>query len=117
MRTQTMAISIATMGFMLAAATPWAATLSGTVKVGNVFLDEVGDRSTVQETYNIYEGFALSRIQLMGTLNPTNNFTLDLRDINLDSRQGKPLVPRPGAVPADRGLRPVAGRCSIPRGA
>lgn len=96
MRTQTMAITIATMGFMLAAATPWAATLSGTVRVGNVFLDEVGDRSTVQETYNIYEGFALSRIQLMGTLSPTNNFTLDLRDINLDSRQGNLSYRVPG---------------------
>ena len=62
--------------------------MSGTVKVGGLFVDEVGDLSTVQETYNLYEGFALSQIQLLGTLDPRNSFTLDLRDINRDSREG-----------------------------
>jgi len=88
MRTHRMAIPIATMIFMLAAATPWAGTLSGTVKVGGIFVDEEGDRSTVQETYNLYDGFSLSRIQLAGSFNPRSNFTLDLRDLNLDSRAG-----------------------------
>jgi hypothetical protein len=83
-----MVISIATLVSMLAASTPRAATVSGTVKVGQLFVDEVGDLSTVQETYNLYEGFALSRIQLMGTFDPKNSFTLDLRDVNRDSRAG-----------------------------
>ena len=53
MRTQTLVIPIATMVFILAAATPWAGTLSGTVKLGGVFLDEQGDRSAVQETFDL----------------------------------------------------------------
>jgi hypothetical protein len=88
MRTQRMAISIATAALMLVAATPWAATLHGTVRVGNVFLDETGDPSTVQETYDLEEGFALSRIKLTGTFDPGSSFLLDLRDINLRSRAG-----------------------------
>jgi hypothetical protein len=89
MRTQTLLISIATMVFLLAPATPRAATLSGSVDVGQVFLDEVGDLSTVQETYNLYQGFTLGRIHLLGTLDPRNTFTLDLRDVNRDSRTGE----------------------------
>ena len=88
MRTQTMVISIVTMVSMFAASTARAATVSGTVRVGGLFVDEVGDLSTVQETYNLYEGFTLSRIQLMGTLDPKNSFTLDVRDLNRDSRAG-----------------------------
>ena len=96
MRTQTIAILIATATLMLVAATPWAGTLSGTVKVGNIFVDEVGDRSAVQETYDIYEGFAVSRIQLVGTMDPHSSFMLDLRDINLDSRAGDLTYRMPG---------------------
>jgi hypothetical protein len=91
-----MAIPIATVIFMLAATTPWAATLSGTVRVGGIFLDEEGDRSTVQETYNVYDGFALSRIQLTGTFDPRSTFMLDLRDLNLDSRSGDLTYRMPG---------------------
>lgn len=88
MRTQRMAISIATTVLMLVAATPWAATLHGTVRVGGVFLDETGDPSTVQEIYDVEEGFSLSRIKLTGTFDPGSTFMLDLRDINLRSRAG-----------------------------
>ncbi len=88
MRTQTKVISIATMVLLLAASSPRAATIKGTVKMGGLFVDEVGDLSTVQETYNLYEGFALSRIQLLGTLDAKSSYTLDLRDINRDSRAG-----------------------------
>jgi hypothetical protein len=83
-----MAIPIATMALMLSAATSWAATWSGSVRLGGLILDEVGDQSTVQETYDLEEGFALSRIQLTGTFDPRSTFMLDLRDLNLRSRAG-----------------------------
>jgi hypothetical protein len=67
-----------------------AVKLNGTVEVGGITLDQSdgGDRSTVQETYNIYKGFDLSRILLDGRFDPRRAFTLDLREINQDSRQG-----------------------------
>jgi hypothetical protein len=79
------------------AATPLRAVAwDGTVKVGGVFRDEVGDRSTVQETYNIYNGFSLSQLRFSTTPNPTNYLMIDLRDINFDNRQGELLYRRPG---------------------
>jgi hypothetical protein len=96
MRTKTMTASIATMIFMLAAAPSRGGTLGGTVKVGGLFVDETGDRSTVQETYNLYEGFALSRIQLNGSLDPSGTFVLDLRDLNRASRAGNLSYRMPG---------------------
>lgn len=96
MRTQRMAIPIATAILMLVAARPWAGTLGGSVLVGNVFVDEVGDASAVQETYDVEEGFALSRIHLIGAFDPRNTFTLDLRDINLRSRAGDLALRVPG---------------------
>jgi hypothetical protein len=96
MRTTRLAVPIATVVLVLTASTPWAATLNGTVRVGGLIVDEVGDRSTVQETHNLHEGFALSRIQLAGTLDPRNTFTLDLRDLNRDSRAGNFAYRVPG---------------------
>ncbi len=96
MRTHTMAMMITTVIMAFAAAPGWAGTLNGTVKMGGIFLDEEGDRSAVQETYDIYDGFALSRIQLNGTFSPRSLFTLDLRDINLDSRAGNLTYRVPG---------------------
>jgi hypothetical protein len=72
----------------LAASSAWAGTVDGTVKVGGVIFSQTGDRSTVQETYNIHDGFSLTQIQLHGLLTPRNYFSMDLRDINFDSRQG-----------------------------
>lgn len=95
MRTLRQAIPIATLMTLLAATT-WAGTLTGTVKVGNVFVDETGDRSTVQETYDLEEGFALSRIALEGTLSPRSRFLLDLRDLNLRSRAANVALRVPG---------------------
>jgi hypothetical protein len=93
-------IAIATLltaGIVTLAASPaWAGTMEGTLRVGGVIMSDEGDRSTVQETYNIYDGFSLSQIRLAGSLDPANYLSLDLRDINLDSRQGDILFRRPG---------------------
>ena len=63
------------------------AELDGTVKLGTIIKDETGDQSSMQETYNIFDGFSVSQIRLTGNLNPRNYFTLNLREINLDSRK------------------------------
>ncbi|MEJ2721481.1 MAG: hypothetical protein P8181_10140 [bacterium] len=61
----------------------------GTVKIGGVIIDEqAGDLSAMQETYNLYEGFAFSQIKLNGRFDPKTYFRLNLSDINMDSRKG-----------------------------
>lgn len=83
---------ILTMAILIAALAPAAAsanTVSGTVQVGGIFVDEEGDRSTVQETYDLYDGFVVSRVHLTGLVDPRSSFSLDLRDLNLDSRSGQ----------------------------
>ncbi len=73
----------------LCAAPVEAAKLKGTLELGDISLEQdTGDRSAVQETYNIYNGFSVSRILLDGQLNPKHFFKLDLNEINLDSRKG-----------------------------
>lgn len=79
-----------------AAAPLLAGTWDGTVKVGGVVVDEEGDRSTVQETYNIHDGFSISEILLSGSPSPDHYFRLNLHEINLDGRRGDFLYRRPG---------------------
>lgn len=77
---------------------PVAAGVEGRVRIGGVILDETGDRSAVQETYNVYDGFSLTQIRLQGRATERSHFTVDLRDINLDSRQGDFTFLMPGAM-------------------
>jgi hypothetical protein len=88
MRAKPIWIVVTALIVMVGASSPLAGTLDGTVKVGGVILDEEGDRSAVQETYNVYDGFALSQVRLNGRFDAGNSFLLDVRDLNLDSRQG-----------------------------
>ncbi|NNE09938.1 MAG: hypothetical protein HKN20_15365, partial [Gemmatimonadetes bacterium] len=78
------------------AASAVAGTLNGRIKLGGVSLDEEGDLSAVQETYNIHDGFSISQIRLDGSLKPRQYFMLNLREINLDGRQGDFLYRVPG---------------------
>lgn len=82
----------------LTAAAAWAGQWDATVKLGGIVLDEEGDKSAVQETYNIHDGFNLSEIHLTGSLNPQHYFTLSLREVNLDARQGDLVYRMPGMV-------------------
>ena len=96
MRTRTITTLLAAVVVALAGPLPAAGSLDGTVKLGNVWLEkEDGDRSAVQETYNVHDGFAISQVRLDGR-NPRHAFSLDLRDINLDSRQGDFVYRAPG---------------------
>lgn len=73
-----------------------AGTMDGTVKVGGIIMNDAGDRTAVQETYNVFDGFSISEFRLNGSPIASDRFTLDLRDINLDSRSGDFVYRRPG---------------------
>jgi hypothetical protein len=88
----------------LAASAHSAGTLDGTVKLGGIIMNQSGDRSAVQETYNIHDGFSLAQVHLNGTLDPHHYFALDLRDINLDSRQGDFVYRIPGTFKLTAGF-------------
>jgi hypothetical protein len=79
-------------------ATPLLAVdLDGLFEVGTISLDEdAGDLAAMQETYNIHEGFNVSRILLRGRFEDGDSFDLDLDEINLDSRRGRLEYRRPG---------------------
>jgi hypothetical protein len=81
----------------LAASPASARRLDGTVKLGGVIVDEEGDRSAVQETYNVYQGFSVTEIRLNGVSDTRDYFLLNLREINLGSRQGDFVYRGPGA--------------------
>ncbi len=98
MRMRTLATLPALLVVTLGAAPLQAGTWNGTVKLGGVLLDEQGDRSTVQETYNIHEGFSITQLRLAGTPNPESYLMIDLREINLDGRQANLLYRRPGKL-------------------
>jgi len=69
-----------------AAAESW--NWDGKLRLGGIFLDQTGDRTAMQETFNIYDGFSVSSIYLNGNRNPRTHLLLDLTDINLDDRRG-----------------------------
>ncbi len=86
----------------LFAATPlMAGSWEGTVKLGGIILDEEGDLSAVQETYNIHDGFNVSQILFRANPGSRDFLKLDLREINLDARQGDFLFRRPGLLQVD----------------
>jgi hypothetical protein len=96
MRTSTIRIAFLALVATLGASAPSARTLDGTVKLGGTFVDEEGDLSTVQETYNVYDGFTVAQLSLRGNLAPRRYFSLDVRDPNLDSRRGRLVYRVPG---------------------
>jgi hypothetical protein len=96
MRTTRVATLLVLLGAALAAPVARAGALDGTVKLGGIVMDETGDRSVLQETYNVYDGFALAQLRLQGMPDSRHYLSLDLRDLNLDSRSGDLLLRRPG---------------------
>src|SRR5262245_58449997 len=96
MRTSTQISVAGALSIVLLGHAAAATTLDGTLKLGGIILDETGDLSAVQETYNIYDGFNVSEVSLTGTFNPRNHFRLFLSDINLDSRRADFQYRMPG---------------------
>jgi len=76
---------------LAAAATAVAGSLDGTIKLGGIVKDEDegSDRSVMQETYNIYDGFNVSQVRLNSHLGGRHFLFLDVNDANLDSRRGR----------------------------
>ena len=103
MRTTTITAMCVTLVVTLVASAPSAGTLDGSVKLGGIIMNQVGDRTAVQETYNIYDGFSLAQLRLNGTLDPRQYFSLDLRDVNLGSRQGDLVYSVPGSFKLSAG--------------
>lgn len=97
--------TIKTLLVLLAVALPASAvsagTVNGTVKVGGIIMNQSGDRTAVQETYNVFDGFSLDQIRLNGTMAAADHFMLDLREINLDSRKADFVYRRPGLFKVD----------------
>lgn len=70
-------------------ASAWAGSMDGTVKVGGIYKDETaGDLSVMPETFNIYEGFTISGVDLNGTVGRRGFYRLDVRDVNQESARG-----------------------------
>ncbi|MEE9271233.1 MAG: hypothetical protein V3V49_13350 [Candidatus Krumholzibacteria bacterium] len=79
---------------VLCTASARAGEVEGTIRLGGVVVDEdVGDLSSMQETFNFYDGFNLTGILLRGSFDPGTYprtfFTLNLRDLNRDNRKGQ----------------------------
>ena len=60
----------------------------GSCAWAGIIIDETGDRTTMQETFNLYEGFSVSSLYLNAHRNPRTHLLLDLTDVNLDDRRG-----------------------------
>jgi len=96
MRTTTLQIPAVLLAVVLPATAVSAAAVNGTVKLGGVIMNQSGDRTAVQETYNVFDGFSVNQIRLDGTTTARDFFTLDVREINLDSRKADFVYRRPG---------------------
>jgi hypothetical protein len=68
----------------------------GRLRLGGIYKDETGDRSAMQETYNIHDGFNVSSVYLDGRFSPKSYLKLDLTDFSLDNRRGYLEYRNPG---------------------
>jgi len=74
---------------------------SAQVEVGYVITDEVGSLAVNQETFNTYEGFALSLRDFKYALNPEWRLTADLHDFTLNNRNLTARLRRQGKFTFD----------------
>ncbi len=66
-----------------------AGSVNGTVKLGGIYKDETaGDLSVMPETFNIYDGFSISGVNLNGKMGRRSLFTLNLHEVNQESARG-----------------------------
>ncbi len=104
MRTTTVSILSVMLVVTLAASPSSARTLDGTLKLGGIIRNQTGDRSAVQETFNVYDGFSVTELLLNGMMDPRDYVSLDLQEVNLDSRRGDFVFRRPGALKLTAGF-------------
>jgi hypothetical protein len=60
---------------------------TGNLRVGGVIEDEDGDRSVMQETFNIHEGFGITKINLNGRFNRNTSLYFDADNLTFDGRR------------------------------
>ena len=66
-----------------------AGTVGGTLEVGTVSVEKTwGDPTTMPESWDIYDGFTVSRLNLEGTAGYRSAFHLDLRDVTRNNANG-----------------------------
>jgi hypothetical protein len=98
MRTRTLLMLFALPIVALAWSGARATSLDGSVTLGGTIVNQTGDRSVVQEMGDVHDGFTVSALKLSGLLDHGNSLFLDLRDVNLDSRQGELVYRVPGLL-------------------
>ncbi len=98
MRTRTITALTVILFIGLAASAASAGTMDGTVKMGGIIVNQTGDRSAVQEMFNVYNGYSLTEIRLNGLVSPHHFLSLDLQTLNLDSRKGDLVYRSPGLL-------------------
>ncbi len=101
---RTRAIASIVLALALAAPAARAARLDGSATLGGTIVNQTGDRTAVQETFDLYDGFTIYDLRLDGNLAPGDVLLLDLRDLNLKSRQGEFVYQVPGALRLDGSL-------------
>jgi hypothetical protein len=74
----------------------WPKNYSGQVSVGYVFMDEEGDLSLNQPTFNQYEGVALSLRQFRFSLKDGSYVFGDLKNMTLNNRNLRAGITKPG---------------------
>jgi hypothetical protein len=70
----------------------------GSVRAGGIIKDEEGDRSVMQETFNIHEGVTLTKLYLNGRFNRDTHFYFNGDNLTLDGRRAKLDLRRTGSV-------------------
>jgi len=90
MRRTIMATGLALLLGIMLTAPVQASKWNGVLKLGGIYLDESenSDLSAVQETYNIYDGFNVTKILLNGQFAEKHFLSFNLTEVNLDSRKG-----------------------------
>lgn len=85
----TLACGLLLAGALLPTQPALAGTVGGTLEVGTVNVEKTwGDPSTMPETWDIYDGFTVARLNLEGTAGHRNAFNLDLRDVTRNNANG-----------------------------
>jgi hypothetical protein len=59
----------------------------GNIRLGGAIEDEEGDRSVMQETFNIHEGFGITKLHLNGRFNRNTSLYFDGDNLNVDGRR------------------------------
>ena len=91
----------AILGGLCLATAAHAADYTGKLSLGYVYLDEEGDRSVNQPTFNTYEGVALSLRQFRWNAGNGMYVFGDLKNITLNNRNARAGIARPGQFNLD----------------